>query len=122
MKFKNIKELMAAQRQNVLASKDSSRIHYPILFKRAVIEFSQRTNTSTSEIAKTMDTNPQNLQRWQDQYNGGLYTLEGSYSVSKKSLSVNTKILKKLNQDLKDITTKIELIKQCEAIGLKIAS
>lgn len=123
MQFKTMIQVKKASNQIIKEFEEgtSKRIHFPVLFKKALIEFSIKTETSFTDIAKATDIKLQNINRWSEQYEAGLYQMDGTYAVSKISKSINGNILKALKQQLVEITDKIKLIEQCEALGLKVS-
>lgn len=122
MKFNNLNDAIKATNTIKRDFKKSDRkiIHFPVLFKRALMEFAEASKIDKKEISNTLEINLQNILRWEEQYTQGLYKLDGAYCVSKTSKSLNRTILETLQQQLIEVTNKIELIKQCEALGLKV--
>mgnify|MGYP002634572368 CR=1 FL=1 len=119
MKFNSIKEIIAAT-TTIREAKGVGRTHYPVLFKKAVCEFIE-TYSNASAISSSTGIPRGNIYQWVEQFNEGLYTLEGAYSVSRKSLSLNSKLIAELTQEIKAIDIKINLIKQCNEVGLTVA-
>lgn len=118
MKFNNIEEVIAATTV-IRGVKGKGRTHYPILFKKAVCEFIEMYSGAGS-VASSTGIPRGTVYQWIEQFNEGLYTLEGAYSVSRKSLSLNSAIIAELTQEIKDIDTKIILIQQCKDVGLNV--
>lgn len=119
MYFNSIAEIVAAT--NELTVK-GNRTQYPVLFKKAVCDYIVRKGTKPSRITSKVHMTAALMNKWLVQYNDGLYTMEGAYCVSKKSLSTNAKILKQLNTEANLLQRKIDLVKQCEALGITVTS
>ena len=120
MQFNTNKELSEAA-ETIRAEAGSGRKHYPILFKKALCEYMNQHNYGDTLMADMAGITCITVNTWQQQYAEGLYTLEGAYCVSKKSLSLNQKLIKQLKQQVADIDVKILLIKQCEAAGITVS-
>lgn len=120
MQFNTIEEIHAAV-STITAEAGSGRKHYPILFKKALCEYLQKYNCSPQTMAHAASISKTSIDLWVEQYAAGLYTMEGAYCVSKKSLSINQKLIKQLKQQVADIDVKILLIKQCEAAGITVS-
>jgi len=96
------------------------RIHYPILFKKALITYMKTKQYNPYFIHKKTGINYQTIKHWLNQFDEGLYEPDGAYCVSRISKTANTDILKVLKQQVHTLLTKIELVKQCKALGLKV--
>jgi transposase-like protein len=120
MKFSNIEEIVLAV-NTIREAKSTVRTHYPVLFKKAVCEFIELFSNANA-VASATGIARCTVYNWVEQFNCGLYTLEGAYSVSKKSLSLNSKLIAELEQEIKDIDVKIALIKKCNDMGLNVTS
>lgn len=119
MYFNTIKEINKAIEAFPLTY-NGTRTTYSVMFKKAVCEFMERTNTTPYELNKSVRMTAALLAKWQDQYKEGLYSLEGTWSVSKKSLKSNKAILAQLNTEVNLLQRKIELVKQCESLGIQV--
>lgn len=102
-------------------SPNSKKVHYPILFKKALMDFIYSQKEFTREgTARYLGLGSGLIHNWDKQYQEGLYSLDGAYCVSKKSKSLNGKILAELKQQISALQSKIEIIQQAEKLGLKI--
>lgn len=100
---------------------DGTRVQYPVLFKKAVCEFMLKKAITCKNLSKKVHMTSALLGKWMNQYNEGLYTIEGAYNVSRKSLDSNAIILKKLNTEINLLQRKVDLINQCKALGMKVS-
>jgi hypothetical protein len=120
MKFTKLSEIVKAANviRNDVAGK---RTHYPIMFKKAVVVFWDKNPMTAEALAEAIGITGTTASNWKQQYDAGLYTAQGAYAVSKKSLKANNSILKSLKQDMVALKDKILLIEQCEAMGLTVS-
>lgn len=119
MQFRTNAELIEAAKQ-IKEESGSKRPHYPILFKKAVIEYANNKGMSLETIAEMMGTANSTPYKWKQQYVDGLLSLAGAYSVSARSKDINASILAKLNQELDNIQEKIALVERATALGMTI--
>lgn len=120
MRFTKISEIVTAT-NTLPKTAGGTRTTYPVLFKKAVCEYIERTNTTAHKLSKSVQMTAALLGKWLIQYNDGLYTMEGVYNVSKTSLKSNTKILAQLNNEVNLLQRKIELVKECQKLGIQVA-
>ena len=120
MQFKNNAEVVAAVTQ-IKKEANTKRPHYPILFKKAVIEYASSKKMSLDAIADLLGTANSTPYKWKQQYTDGLFSMVGAYSVSNKSKTINTNILASLKQELDEIQEKIALVERATALGLTIS-
>ena len=120
MKFKTNTELLEAANQ-IKKECAGKRPHYPILFKRAVVEYAIAQGISSESIAAIIGTANSTPYKWRQQYAEGLLSLEGAYSVSTKSITINKKIMASLKQELDGIQEKIALVERATALGLTVS-
>jgi transposase-like protein len=118
MKFNSLKDAVKAAAALRVTAK--GRRTYPVLFKKALIEALNEKIFKIAEIQESCGIRNGNIYLWMSQYKDGLYSMEGAYTVSKKSKEVNADILDKLGQELNELTEKIELIKRARELGLNI--
>jgi len=119
MKFNNINEINSAI-ATIERHHTSNRRIFTVMFKKAVIDMLKKTGVSGYQASKECDLTATMLSKWLKQYDQGLYTLDGALTVSKQAKTINSQILNRLNTDIKQIQQQIDLIKQCEAAGLKV--
>lgn len=119
MVFTSIKEIVKAIKE-FPTSDGGKRVKYPVLFKKAVCEFIIKKETTPTQLTSSVRMTAALMNRWMHQYQEGLYTMEGAYNVSKTSLTSNQKVLAQLNTEVNLLERKIELIKQCEELGIQI--
>lgn len=120
MKFNKMTEVIKAVNE-LRAKKTGKNLHYPVLFKKALCEFIENTNTTANAVALSTGMPVSGVHRWYDQYKEGLFKMDGAYAVSHKSKSLNASILAKLKQEVGAIQEKIELVERAEALGMKIS-
>lgn len=118
MKFNSINDIRTAMQS--LGRDNGGRRVFPVLFKKAVVEFINNSEESRYSTASACGFGDSMLYAWSNQYDKGLYTLEGALTVSSKVKAVNSAILTKLNTDIDQIRQQIALIEQCELLGLKV--
>lgn len=123
MKFNTLKDVTKALEEIRGAAPKGKRIHYPVLFKKALIDFfySSKTETSIDDLAKKTGLANSTTHNWRAQYDDGLYTLEGTYAVSKKSKSINESILKSLKQEMNELNEKIKVVEAATKLGLSVS-
>ena len=122
MKFTTMPEISETVRRIHASEHQGSRRCYTIQFKAALMLYATENKIHFTELALATGLRCDMLQRWNKQYLEGLYSMEGAYSVSTKAIKLNTEVLTNLKKQLTDIQSKIALIEQCEAMGLKVAA
>lgn len=120
MHFKTKADILKAL-TTLRREKTGKNMHYPVLFKKALCEFIAKNKISIPELCGYLNISNPSIYAWVEQYNKGLYSLEGAYSVSTKSKKLNEAILKKLNQEVNELKCKIEIIKQATELGLTVS-
>jgi len=119
MKFNNMHEVQTALK--VIAKKnEGKRFHYPVAFKKAVMEFINTNDYTVHTFATETGLNKATVYYWATQYKEKLYELDGAYCVSQKSKDINAAIVKKLDKEIAKIQRKLSLVKQCSAEGIKV--
>jgi hypothetical protein len=119
MVFTSVEEIKKAIKK-LNTTYGGKRTQYPILFKLAVCEFMERKVITPYALAGQVRMTAPLMVKWNKQYIDGLYSMEGAYNVSKKSLSTNQSILEILNTEVNLLQRKIVLIKEAETLGLTI--
>jgi len=120
MKFATEKDVAGAVATGRKAA-GNNRCHFPVLFKKAVMEYAADTGTSIAHLAGVIEVSDSTLYYWQAQYKRDLYTLEGAYNVSQKSKDINSAILTKIQKKIARLQAKLALVKQCSDEGIKVA-
>jgi len=120
MQFRTNAELIEAANE-IKKESVSKRPHYPILFKKAVIEYAANKGISLEVIADLIGTANSTPYKWKQQYTDGLLSLAGAYSVSVRSKDINERILTKLKQELNEIQEKIALVERASSFGLTVS-
>ncbi len=120
MKFSTIKEVLKAVKYAKTKS-PFKKVHYPILLKKAIMVFMHKKDMSIANLAEQIEINYTTIYTWKKQYDDGLYELEGAYSVSPRSKEVNEGILKKLKQQMTELSKQISLVEQLEEMGYQVS-
>lgn len=120
MKFTTVKEVLKAVKYAKTKS-PFKKVHYPILLKKAIMVFMHKEDMSIADLAEEIEVNYSTIYTWKKQYDDGLYELEGAYSVSLRSKEVNEGILKKLKQQVTELSKQIALVEQLEEMGYKVS-
>ena len=121
MIFNNIKEAEKAL-DIIQKNKKGKYMHYPPLFKNAIVELGIKEELSVSAISTSLNLKAATIYSWKDQHNRGLYTLKGTYNVSQNSLDMNKEILDKLHNEIEKIQSRITLVEQCSKVGMKVTA
>lgn len=121
MQFNTLKDVNKALEEIRGAAPKGKRIHYPVLFKKAFIDYFYGTEISLEGLAKSVGLVVSTTHNWRTQYDDGLYTLEGTYAVSKKSKSINESILKSLKQEMNELNEKIKVVEAATKLGLSVS-
>lgn len=119
MRFISIPEIIAAIAA-MPTSCDGKRTNYTVQFKKAVCEYMVRAKTTPHKMSNHVRMTTALMGKWVKQFEAGLYTMQGAYCVSKKSLSTNALILRQLNTEANLLQRKIELVKECELLGIDV--
>jgi len=93
---------------------------YTILFKKAVIEYLELNSITAIDLCSLTKLNISSVYKWKEQYMNGLYELDAVVAVSPRAKSSNHLILQKLKGELRTLTTKLELVDQCEKMGITV--
>lgn len=122
-------------------------IQYPITFKKKLMEYVISQHINIKELAKNIPIGYSTLSSWRKNYNLGLFgeIPEGSMNkqvkrkpslktqkeqfivnvtkptTSNKPTTLNGPILIKLNKQLEELTNKIRIIEEAEAMGFKVS-
>lgn len=120
MQFKTLKAFNKAA--SVLRKeRGEGRAHYPPMFKRAICEALEADIIKRDHVSNTLECSPSSIPNWMAQYEAGLYTEEGAYAVSHRSLGINSKIIKSLEKEIATLQKRLALVKECEEEGVKVA-
>ena len=93
---------------------------YSILFKKAIIEYLEFNPITQVNLCDLTGLNSKSLNTWKNQYMDGLYELDAVVAVSPRAKSSNHLILQKLKGELRTLTTKLDLVEQCEKMGITV--
>lgn len=123
MKFHNIKEAaraaQIARQETKLAG--LSRTHYSLEFKKAAIDCITQHQLSIKASAKELGVTPKSIRNWLEQYQSGLLTVSAATSVSKVAQTTNQSIMKSLRKDIAKLERKLQLVEECEALGMAVS-
>lgn len=121
MKFTSVAEIVKGS--DVITLSEGGKRMYPTLFKRSVAEYiKENPKLVMNQLAEKTGINSNSLTNWVKQYDEGLLSIEGSFSVSRHSLVSNAKILKGLKRKIQILQKQSDAIELCETLGIKIAN
>ena len=121
-KFNTIAEVSLAIKSARAVTTAHGRNCYPIALKKAIIEYHNDKYTGFKvTFCNTLGLSSNMFYKWEQQHKAGLYDgLVAAVAVSSKAKSINESILRKLDVEIKQLQAQIDLIRQCEALGLKV--
>lgn len=122
MKFNNIKEVQKAIKGIKVSNEFNTRAHYTIMFKKALMTYAAINDLNCGVLASQTEIPYGTLYKWNNQFKDDLYEPDAVYAVSQKSKDVNSSILKKLKQQITEISKQIILVEELEALGFTVTA
>ena len=117
--FKTVAQVTEAIK--ICRKTSAGRAMIPIPLKVAIIKF-QRTKwkQSVAKFCDRINVQQSGYYGWIKHYDNGRFDPSATYSVSITAKAASTNILKTLQGQLAQTQKQIELVKKCEANGLKV--
>lgn len=145
--FRTMEDVTNAIQVVVDNSTGKDVIQYPITFKKKLMEYVVTENINLKELTKITPIGYSTLSSWRQNYNLGFFSEIPEDSVHKqlkrkpslksqkeqfgvnatkpvisnKPNTLNGPILIKLNKQLEELTNKIRIIEEAEAMGFKVS-
>lgn len=123
MKFENDNQVIKAIELTAKASNGHNI--YSVSFKKAFVNYvlTQTENNSRTvmDVLNCTGINDPSYYQWKSYHKKGLFDASAAYSVSRVVKQSNDDIEQLLQKELQLITRKLELIRECKKLGLKVA-
>ena len=124
MKFQNDTEVVKAA--ELTARTSSGKRMFSLSFKKALLQYvaSQQLTAGRTqiEVLDSVGVSSASYHKWATDYKQGLFDGDAVYSVSRTVKQSNQDIEEMLQAELEIIKRKIELIRECKKLGLKVAA
>jgi transposase-like protein len=120
MKFSSITQIKSAIAK-LPVTKGRKRKQYSVMFKKALVEFANERKIIAHVLSPQLNMNPSTVHSWFKQYDDGLYTLEGTYSVSTRMKTTNVSILASLDKKILVLQEQKEIVERAQAMGFTVA-
>ena len=123
MKFENDNQIIKAIELTAKTS-NGHRI-YSVSFKKAFVKYvlnqTENKQRSVRDVLNMAKINDPSYYQWKSYFDKGLFDESAAYSVSRVVKQSNDDIEQLLQKELQLITRKLELIRECKKLGLKVA-
>ena len=97
------------------------RTMYSIKFKEAVVTFhSNNWSGPTTKFLKETGISNHSFYLWKRQVKDDMYNEDAAFAVSHSAKSGTSQVIKDLQGQLKVTQQKLDLVRQCEKLGLKV--